>query len=113
MNNSSTTLRNWEQASRELEFEFVSPFELRLPNGFISCFGAVTQFGGKRGLIIMLNYDEGLAIAAQEIGYGYSCLSDSDEPYDVDSFIEVLNDWGWTCETKAPPKWYSGQSWSE
>ena len=108
----STTLVNWQRAAVELDFCFVSPFEFGPPDARYSCFAHVPEFGSANGMIVMLEYDQAMVRAAQTNGFGYSCLTDSSEPYNAQDFIDVLNDWGWTCNNKTAPSWYTGAPWS-
>lgn len=112
MGTASTTLANWQRAAADLGFELVAPFMLQTPSEELACFGLVPQFGGKNGLVIVLDHDPCLAQVAQSSGYGYSCLYESTEPYEMQNFVDVLNDWGWCRQGEAPPKWYTGQRWS-
>ena len=113
MDSSSTTLQNWQRAASELGFEFIAPFELTFSEEQFEYFGFVPKFGGKSGLVIVLGYDSRLVKTAQINGYAYSCLCESRDKYVAQDFIDVLNDWGWCRGGEDPPKWYSGQPWSQ
>jgi hypothetical protein len=44
-------------------------------------------------------------------GYGYACLNEPKHPGTIDdqTFIEMLQDWSWSGESK-PPQWLTGQA---
>jgi hypothetical protein len=52
-----------------------------------------------------LDAQQRLMDAAKAHGFAYSCMSASDESYDRDVIIDVLNDWGWSSSDPAP-SWY-------
>jgi len=103
---------SWSKAAKDLGFRFVSPFEIEQ----VSFTGLVEGFGSSKGTLIFVNSDEGTspwASIATKNGYGYSCLSSHYEEYDRESFIDTLNDWGWSKPDQNPPTWYTGQPWTE
>jgi hypothetical protein len=106
-----TILENWRRAAIDLNFEFISPFLLESDNARFECFGLVPQFGWKNGQIILVDSvqeNTQLAETAQLLGYGWSCLYGYDSPYDIQDFVDTLNDWGWNSTVNPPPSWYSG-----
>lgn len=112
MSASQAMLRNWRRAAEDLGFKFISPFVLRDGEDVFECFGHVAEFGSPRGMVLMLEYDERLCRAAQEQGFGFSCFPEADEPYDRDTFVDILNDWGWSGPAGQSPWWYTGEPWS-
>jgi hypothetical protein len=71
----------------------------------------VHDFGGRRGMAVLLAYEAPLAEIAQSQGYGYTVLAPSYETYDRDLFVDTLNDWQWRGVGEPPP-WYTGEPWN-
>lgn len=103
----------WRQAAEDLGFEFIAPFTLPDGHETLTYLGLVPQFGSPKGMLVILglHYDRHIR-AAEQHGYGYSCFSEHSERYDRVSFIDVLNDWGWSGSPDAAPSWYSGEPWT-
>ena len=103
----------WRQAALDLGFEFIAPFTLPDGERTLSYLGLVPQFGSPKGMLVIvgLDYDDHVRVAQQH-GYGYSCFSEHSEPYDRESVIDVLNDWGWSGLPEKAPSWYSGEPWT-
>ena len=72
----------------------------------------VPDFGGKRGMAILREWDLTVSELARARGYGFTVLGKSYETYDRDLFEDTLNDWQWTGAGNPPP-WYTGVPWSE
>jgi hypothetical protein len=103
----------WRQASEDLGFDFIAPFELADSGRTYVFFGLLPQFGGEKGMLVVVGFDyEEHIRAAQRNGYGWSCLGDGSEPYDREVFMDVLNDWGWSDPSKKLPYWYTGKPWT-
>ena len=103
----------WQQASRDLGFEFVAPFALSGGNRTLHYLGLVTQFGSPKGMLVIVGrYQDDHIRVAQQHGYGYSCFSEDSDPYEPQNFIDVLNDWGWSGSPESAPSWYTEQSWT-
>jgi hypothetical protein len=96
----------WLQAAEDLEFEFTTPFRVNLLRRQVSAFGLLPEFGAERGMVVLLEYEKAECDALLESGYGFSCFSLTNEPYDRDSFVEILRDWGWSSSASLPPAWY-------
>lgn len=103
MNNAITF---WSQASADLGIavahdiflpglEYIGPMET-----LIYC------FGGVNGIIVVENYEKIFSFRRNLLvaNYGYSVLS-YDGDYSRGDLIEILKDWGWTCD-QTPPSWY-------
>ncbi len=62
-------------------------------------------FGGRSGMIIVINYDqiEPFANEASAKGYGFSTFT-ADDSYSRLDAIDMLRDWGWS-EESTPPVW--------
>jgi hypothetical protein len=95
----------WLQAADDFGFEFVTPFIAHVAGDRVESFGLLPEFGAEQGMVVLLECDQAKCDALVESGYGYSCPSLSDEPYDRESFIELLSDWGWSLRTRPAPAW--------
>jgi hypothetical protein len=107
-------IKLWQEASKDLGFSFIASFELEDNGQKIQYTGLIEDFGSDRGMLIFLseNWDtEPFAMVADKNGFGYSCLSAPlpEEKYNQKSFIDILNDWGWSPKDQKPPIWYSGE----
>ncbi|MEO6036370.1 MAG: hypothetical protein ABIQ35_14040 [Verrucomicrobiota bacterium] len=94
-----TTIEVWREAARDLGFTFISPFTLPDGDDTLAYVGLVAEFGSHRGTLIIEdssgNEQSRLMRIASDLGYGFSCMSMSHEPYDRDVKIELLNEWRW------------------
>jgi hypothetical protein len=104
------TIERWRKASRDLGFRFEAPFTLRDSSTSLTYLGWLPQFSGPSGMLIItadsLDEQQRLMDAARARGFHYSCMSPSDDPYDREVIIDVLNDWGWASSEPAPA-WYT------
>jgi hypothetical protein len=98
----------WAKAAQVLGVEFVRPFFLQLQGGRAFEFaGLLTQFGAKRGTLLMVHFDREAVTQAK--AEGYTCSSMYPEtrlPFCPDSYKECLLDWGWMPNDANPPDWY-------
>lgn len=68
------------------------------------------QFGASKGTLV-LNSDDNYAIELIEelrnLGFTASSFlpPEPDEKFDIDSYIEMFSDWGWTGSEESRPKW--------
>ena len=107
------TTKVWQEAARELGFTFVPGFTLHDGTDTFTYLGLVEGFGSSRGMLVITEQDYDPHVrAAEKQGYGYSCMSEHTEPYDRQTFVEVLNDWGWTGSQEHQPPWYTGEPWT-
>lgn len=102
----------WKRAGNDLGIRIQSPFKLVLKDGLILEFEVlVKDFGAKLGMLITTDYKkiEPIEDKLVESGYGYSVLSEptKERIYSVESFKNLLNDWGWSGDPKSAPAWYS------
>jgi hypothetical protein len=96
----------WEDARNDLRIRielnaFVPGFnQIGRVDAIIGCFGA------ENGMIIVNNYEQIKTVKERLIdaGFGYSVV-DRGGNYDRTVAIEMLRDWGWTCDVP-PPEWY-------
>ena len=92
-------VREWERVARELGLQIEVPFEVKLPSGrVIAAQILLRRFGGPIGILLFTEYEavRGYGNALADLGYGLSVLSEpsDQEPFDINSSIEVLRDWG-------------------
>lgn len=91
------TIKVRVEAARDLGFQFIPGFTLQDGADTLTYLGLVREYGSDRGMLVVTERDyERHVRLADKHGYGYSCMSEHLEPYDRDSFVDVLNDWGWT-----------------
>src|SRR5689334_10757702 len=104
------TIEHWREAADDLGFRFIASFTLEDAGETLTYLGWLPQFGSEYGMLIItsesLEEQQRLMDAAKARGFGYSCMSASDEPYDREVIIDVLNDWGWASSEPAP-EWYT------
>ena len=90
------TIEHWQEAAHDLGFRFVAPFTLNDAGQTLMYFGWLPQFSGGHGMLIItsdsLDSQQRLMDAARARDFAYSSMSASDEPYDRDVIIDVLND---------------------
>jgi hypothetical protein len=101
----------WLAAAKELGIEVVAPFTLKTSDGQAHEFLAlVRNFGGGVGtLVTSLDNDEVDAGVTDDTGYNWSALNTSTyATYDRETFIEALEDWGWSGPPDKKPGWYTG-----
>lgn len=117
MEDNEILAKEWMKAAKDLGFSFVSPFKIKHNEEMISFAGLVENFGSEKGMLIFCSKSwrvQAHANAAESQGYGFSCLSvpNDNELYDKQTFIDVLNDWGWCNKGEPPPPWYTGEPWN-
>lgn len=99
-------LRAWREAAADLGIRVDSHMHMV----------RVFEFGSRAGMLCAVNGTpngrESLTEAADALGSGRSELGSTYRTYNRDSFIEVLNDWGWTGDG-TPPGWYAGAAASK
>jgi hypothetical protein len=102
----------WLEASRDLGFEFVSPFALRSNDGrTVNVCGWLPHFGSVNGTIISSRSDPDEADELAEAqGYYTSGLAPRYyETYDRQRFMETLSEWGWFGPPDARPAWVTAK----
>ena len=105
--------KRWLEAANDLGFKFIPDFTLQDGADNLTYLGLVPEFGGDRGMLIITERESSRHIrAAEQHGYGYSCMSEHFEPYDRDTYVELLNDWGWSGPPDCRPAWYTGEPWT-
>lgn len=100
----------WQAAADDLDIRFISPFQLRHPDGHVvECTGLLPDFGGPKGTVITSREDpDEVFELADCFGHFTSGLNPRYyEIYHRARFIETLCDWGWSGEG-SPPPWLDG-----
>jgi hypothetical protein len=107
MDRAALLAANWITVGKELGIEVVAPYCLRTPGAEYEFPCLVPEFGARRGMVIMVDFDQSAADAAAAEGFGYSCLEP--DTLDVEYAVECLMDWGWSDKGRQPPNWYVEQ----
>ncbi len=99
----------WIRVSDELGIEIEAPFSLLMTDGSNLNAGFIVKyFGGTCGMLIFKNYRE-VKPYINEIknkGYGFSILDEPEMEYiNIDDYIDVLRDWGWSGDVNRKPNW--------
>jgi hypothetical protein len=99
----SALAKGWLEAAKDLDLRVRAPFVLDTKAGARAEFDVLVQdFGGKNGMVLMQQWDSAKAEIAKAAGFGFSCMDGG--PYDRESTIEALKDWGW-CGSGPAPSW--------
>lgn len=104
----------WNVARLELGIQIVAPMQLYISDNLkVECEVWLPDFGGKKGAILLpLAADDDRAEFAKKDGYFVSLLGEAYRNYDKELFVDTLDDFEWTNNEKAPPKWYTGKPWA-
>jgi hypothetical protein len=95
--------QSWLEASADLGVRVVAPFVLTTEAGEAYFYDVIIyDFGLVKGMLLMEKWDDTKAKVATEHGYGYSCMDAG--PYDRESTLEVLQDWGWSGSAASPSR---------
>lgn len=92
----------WENASKDFNFKFISPFEINIGNSnIITIFGHISGYGSVNGTLIEIisppefNIDKRISEYAKENNFYYSFINEEFfKFYDYDYFKGILDDWG-------------------
>ena len=98
----------WKQTAARLGLDVDCPFSLSVGDGRVTVPVRLKHFGGQHGMLLVTDFSL-IRSCAQELvdmGFGFSCLSETSdsEAVDDDVIIEVLRDWGW-AGVGDPPAW--------
>ena len=91
--------KRWLEIAGKLNLKIDVPFRLNFPDkSSIEVDVRIRGYGAKKGMLIISDYSA-IKKKQQEIidmGYGFTCLSQpaENEQQSIDSFVELLNDWG-------------------
>jgi hypothetical protein len=98
----------WRRAADDLGIEVVVPYRLDERFVFVAL---VRNFGSPNGMLVLAEWDEKSAAAAEQQGFGFSCMdSPFYEKYDRQLFVDVLSDWTWTGDPEQTPAWCTESS---
>lgn len=91
----------------ELGLRLEIPFNLKLPDGCeVTAQVLLPQLGAPRGMIIVTSFSElkGKKTELVNMGFGYSVLDEPriDEEYNLDSYVEMFSEWGWSSDEAKP-----------
>jgi hypothetical protein len=103
-------ITEWKLAAKDLGVEISAPAKIKLNNGsFFIAEVLVKNFGAPNGTLVSTDYKifEPLKEELFALGYTHSSYGDADmkEPYERESYIEMLSEWGWTGDSKLKPAW--------
>lgn len=103
----------WRDASRDLGIRVEHPFVFQSRSGVTGTTSGVflPDFGSPNGTLLLCRFDpEWLDEAADDTDYFQSVLNPHHyEPYDRETYIEALNDWGWFGDPDETPCWFQGR----
>jgi len=94
----------------DLGVDITVPFELEIDGERLRFDALIRNFGARNGMVI----DRDSKVISEhgarliELGYGYSCFDFESwiaSPYDRQSTIETLSDWGWSGPASERPEW--------
>jgi hypothetical protein len=98
----------WRDARDDLGIRVVAPFSIALPNGPIQAEAHVLDFGSPSGAIAMSFSNPFAKDVDLSSRYWRSLLGKTYRTYRRESFVEMLNDWGWFGAKDQAPAWYTG-----
>jgi hypothetical protein len=108
----SRLIKKWKAASDDLGIEIVAPYAIELQNGRkLNAKLLVKHFGHCNGTLIFTDAEEVWPYRKElaALGYAYSVLeepvTETNELYDRDIFIDMLSEWEWTGDEKDGPQW--------
>ena len=103
---STELVEAWREAAADLGLS------VRVPGDAV----VVEDFGRESGMLCSIPTDDeerrALQHEAESLGMGWSELTRTYARYERDAYTDMLNDWGWTGDG-APPRWYTGEPWTE
>lgn len=106
----SPLARGWLQAASILGLDVDAPSSVTLPSGdSVTADVLVRDFGAPAGMLIVRRYDE-IRLRTSEVlsaGFGFSVMDDPrpTEAFDIETYVEVLRDWGWSGAPGGEPAW--------
>jgi hypothetical protein len=108
--------RAWLDAAAQLGIRITVPYVLPSELGPARFIAYLPDFGGRWGMVIgpiLRGSDEGQIrrLAVSEAGVYFSQLAEMYRSFDLELFIDTVNDWGWFGPDDARPDWYTGEPW--
>lgn len=111
-----TRMIEWlERAADALGLTVERGYEVRLPEqGMLRATARVLHLGGPMGMLVFERYDDVKQVADRlvEAGFGYTILDEprADEAFDLQSYLEMATDWGWSGPSDSKPAWFDANS---
>lgn len=108
--NESALAAGWIEAATRLGLETVAPFSTTLPSGALVVAPIlIKQVGAENGMVLVTEWAD-LRQVQHELassGFGFSVM---DEPRPgvseiLESYVDVLRDWGWAGNANDEPAW--------
>lgn len=98
------------RAGDDLGITVIAPFALELKSGSeLSAEALLPEFGAPNGTIVCRSPNSYMTVMDELKNEGYTCTSFDDplpkEEYDLESYKEMLIDWGWTSKARSEPSW--------
>jgi hypothetical protein len=92
----------WMQVATRLGLHVDCPFSVTVGSDRVTVPVRLREFGAAKGMLLVTEYStiRPYAEALVDLGFGYSCLSES--VVSSDSIVDVLNDWGWAGAGEQP-----------
>jgi len=106
-----TLMIEWlERAAEELGLTIERDYEVQLPEqAVLRATARVLHLGGPMGMLVFERYDDVKPLADRlvEAGFGYTILDEprADEPFNLESYMEMTTDWGWSGPIDSKPTW--------
>ena len=107
----------WKLASSRLGIRVVAPFDFNVGQTSYKCAAYLPDFGGFKGMLVQTVFppnfisDQRLARDAREEGYFVSFVNaETYCRFDLQTFQEALNDWGFVGRFGARPSWMEKDS---
>lgn len=103
-----------KQAAEALDLAVELDWEVRLPgHKSIRATARVLNLGGPMGMLVFERYEDvrHLADHLVDAGFGYTVLDEprADEDFDLESFVEMATDWGWSGPSDLKPAWFDAK----
>ena len=98
------------RACADLGLRIELDFKLVLPNvPQLTAVARIWNLGSPNGMLIFTNYEE-IRYRTKDIleaGYGYAILAEpaTCEVFDLESFVDMFRDWGWSGDIGCKPTW--------
>ena len=97
------------EAGSQLGIKVVAPHEIEVDSGRRVMVDAwLPELGDRSGMIVVRNFSTigPFVKNLDDMGYGFSSFNEPspDEDFDLEGYVELFNDWGWSATTP-PPEW--------
>jgi hypothetical protein len=107
----TSTIAEWLQQGADalglsVDFEYEVAIEGHAP---VKALARIQSFGGANGMLVFSHYDDVRPYATELVraGFGYTVLDERrpGEVFDLESYKEMMLDWGWTGLSSSRPPW--------